>query len=382
MQQEVNALLALGGKGAPQILDSNATQWQDKTVPLWAVMEWIPGKTLQQHVNESPLSLDEALRVTVQLLMTVGECHKLDIHHRDLKHDNVILRDGDLQPILLDFGMSWTKPVVDEERDFRTRMDQEIGNRFLRLPEHAANRHAHHNASDLSMVAGLLFFMLTATAPRVLQDSNGRMPHESSEERFGAVIQDARWPRLRRVLGIAFQPIIEQRFQNAEDILARLGDLLPGVADDGEAAWREELAHIEDLLNSERGRKIEASKSLLLEASQRFLSKYQASLHGTGFVSGGGGPNLVEANRAAEFNFFIVPQGGSNPLVSYTHRIELNDGQVTAIVTIEGEPADAYYTGMATDPEALFEAAERRVGAVLALLLKKMRDKLAGFYST
>lgn len=380
MQQEVNALLALGGNGAPAILESNATHWQDKTVPLWAVMEWIPGRTLQQYVDKSPLPLDEALRVAEQLLITVGECHKLDIHHRDLKHDNVILRDGDLQPILVDFGMSWTRPEVDEDRDFRTRMDQEIGNRFLRLPEHAANRHAHHNASDLSMVAGLLFFMLTATAPRVLQDSSGRMPHESAEDRFGAVLQDARWPRLRRVFGVAFQPVIERRFQNAQDILARLRDLFPAVANAGDAAWREELARIEDLRNSERGRKIEASKSLLMEGSQRFLSKYHASLQGTGFVSGGGGPNLVEGNRAAEFNFMIVPQGGSNPAVSYSHRIELTDGQITAVVTIEGEPADVYFTGMATDPEALYEAAEGKVGPVLALLLKKMREKLAGFY--
>ena len=101
-------------------------------MPLWAVMEWIPGRTLQQRINSSaPLTLDEALRITEQLLMTVGECHKLGIHHRDLKHDNVILRDGDVQPILVDFGMSWTRLEVDEERDFRTRMDQEIGNRFL-----------------------------------------------------------------------------------------------------------------------------------------------------------------------------------------------------------------------------------------------------------
>ena len=65
---------------------------------------------------------------------------------------------------------------------------------------------------------------------------------------------------------------------------------------------------------------------------------------------------------------------------SYVHRIELCDEQVKAIVTIEGERADAYYLGLAADPEALYEAADRKVGAGLALLLKTMRDKLKGLY--
>ena len=134
MQQEVNALLALGGKGAPEILDSNASRWQDQTVPLWAVMEWIPGRTLQQRVNNSPLPLDNALRVTEQLLMTVDECHKLDIHHRDLKHDNVILRDGDLRPILVDFG------IVDEAR---------VGRRSS-----VSDRHRSRDRESLSQAAG------------------------------------------------------------------------------------------------------------------------------------------------------------------------------------------------------------------------------------
>lgn len=381
-QQEVNALLALDGKGAPKILESNVQLWQDKSVPLWAVMEWIPGKTLQEHVNNKPLSLDEALRITEQLLSIVEECHKLGIHHRDLKHDNVILREGNLDPVLVDFGMSWTRPSTEDERDFKTRLDQEIGNRFLRLPEHAAGRHIHNDASDLSMVIGLLFYMLTTAAPRVLQDAEGRMPHETSQDRFGAVLKDPRWPRLRRVFGIAFQMLVEQRFQAAQDIIARLRDLTPAPVDGRDDAWREELARIEDLRSSELGRKIEATKDILMEASQRFLSKYHGHLQGTGFVSGGGGPNLVEGNRAAEFQFMIVPQGGSNPSVSYTHRLQFNEAEVLATVTIEGEGPETYYKGLASDPEALYEAVERKVGPVLAILLKKMHAKLKTLYGS
>ena len=381
MQQEVNALLALDGKGAPKILESNLEYWQDKSVPLWAVMEWIPGKTLQEYVKNRPLALDEAIWMTDQILLTIDECQKLGIHHRDLKHDNLILREGDLQPVLVDFGMSWTRPSAEEEHDFKTGLDQEIGNRFLRLPEHGAGRHIHNDASDLSMVIGLLFYMLTTTAPRALQDANGRMPHETNQERFGAVLMDPRWPRLRRVFGVAFHPMVEQRFQSAQDIITRLRDLTPPPPDRRDDAWREELARIEDLRNSELGRKIEATKEVLMQASHRFLTKYHGHLQGTGFVSGGGGPNLVEGNRAAEFQFMIVPQGGSNPSVSYNHRVELNRTEIAAIVTIEGECTETYFKGLATDPEALYEAVEGKVGPVLALLLKKMHAKLTSLYA-
>ena len=230
------------------------------------------------------------------------------------------------------------------------------------------------------MVVGLLFFMLTATAPRALEDGNRRMPHEHSKDRFGELLYDVRWPRLQRVFNIAFQQDSDWRFQNTEEILMRLGDLTPPTVRDGDDDWREELARIDDLKNSALGRKIEASKPYLLEGNKRFLSKYLASLNGSGFVSGGGGPDFVEGDRATQLAFSMFPEGGSNPLVTYTHRIALDGAQFTATVKVEGEEADTYYVGPASDPEALYEAVEQKVGSVLAMLLRKMNAKLSSFY--
>ena len=141
--------------------------------------------------------------------------YALDIHHRDVKPDNIILRNGLTEaPVLVDFGMSWTKSDYDRAREFETKVGQEIGNRFLRLPEHTPGRHLHDSRSDLTLVVGLLFYTLAGEAPRSLRDLRGAMPHEVSADCFAPLTtQDPRWPRIRRIFNVGFQENIDFRFQ-------------------------------------------------------------------------------------------------------------------------------------------------------------------------
>ena len=53
---------------------------------------------------------------------------------------------------------------------FETKHGQEVGNRFLRLPElSAGDRPKQDQQSDLSFVTGILLYMLTGQDPEVLQ---------------------------------------------------------------------------------------------------------------------------------------------------------------------------------------------------------------------
>ena len=382
MQQEANALLALAAHGVPQVLETNANQWNDKSQFLYIVMEWVEGPTLSQRVGGSPLSLDDALTICISLLDTVSRCHALDIYHRDLKPDNVILRGGAIDAVaLVDFGMSWTKRDDDAEREFQTQVGQEVGNRFLRLPEHVPGRHLHDRRSDLTMVVGLLFYMLTGVAPRALRDVRGAMPHEVNADRFSSMAtHDPRWPRLLRVFNVGFQENIDLRFAESEDILKRLGDLSPPQGMDSDAEMNEELNRINDLLNSERARQLTGMRAVLSEASSRYLASHQRRLGGSGFVSGGSGPNLDAGSSAATINFFIVQQGSSEPKASFSHQVAVVEGEIVATVSIENSPAEKYYRGPVSDVEALFEAVELRVPVVLAALFRVMHSKLQAHY--
>lgn len=243
MQQEANSLLALEGLGVPKLLFANVEHWNDKSVPIFLVMEWIEGCSLNEFISKKCADLDSALSATGSMLKTVDACQRLNVHHRDLKPDNVILRHDDInEPVLVDFGMSWSKPDDDKSREFETPNAQEVGNRFLRLPEYAPGKDSHDQRSDITMVAGLLFYMLSGVYPRVLKDAHDQMPHEARAGSFPSeLLNDPRWPRLKRIFARAFQPMLDMRFQTVAELQAKLSDLNPPQDDHEDAILKAEL---------------------------------------------------------------------------------------------------------------------------------------------
>lgn len=376
--QEVTALRALDGQGCPRVLETNAESWEAEGVELYLVMEWVEGPTLSRYVDSGQVPFDDAISVTRALLLTVGRCHQLGIFHRDLKPDNVIVPNAS-EPVLVDFGMSWSKPEesVDDTRAFETAVGQEIGNRFLRLPEHAAGRHEYHSASDVTMVVGLLFYMLARQAPRILSDASGAMPHERFSSSFApAVTDDPRWPRLRRIFNVGFQSSIASRFSTVEDVLERLDSLLPPPIGDVAAGAEEELARIREITGSDKGRAVAAASQTMLDASQRYLDVHHKALQGTGFVSGGSGPNLTDRNQAVELQFFLVLQNSSDILARFRHVVRFESGYLTATVQVESEQSEVYYRGPAADPDSIIEAIEAMALRVIVKLFRYSRERL------
>jgi serine/threonine protein kinase len=277
MQQEANALIALSGKGVPQLLASNVESWMERGEPLYIVMEWVDGPTLADACSKKKFSIEQALSVALAVLYTIESCHELPLYHRDLKPDNVILLGGSYEnPVLVDFGMAWARPDEEQTRGYDTPVGQELGNRFLRLPEFAPGRDAHDPRSDLSMVVGLLFYMLTNLAPRALDDGRGRMPHEAFEDSFPeAVRQDTRWVRLRRIFNIGFQGSLDLRFQNVEQLRSRLLNLEPPEGSNEEQKLQEELAAIADVMNSAGARSVAVGATIISLAAERFMTTFR-----------------------------------------------------------------------------------------------------------
>jgi eukaryotic-like serine/threonine-protein kinase len=72
------------------------------------IMEFIDGLPLSDHVKGSgPLSLAEATRLTKRLALGLERAHGMDVVHRDLSPDNVMLKGGKIDDaVLIDFGIA------------------------------------------------------------------------------------------------------------------------------------------------------------------------------------------------------------------------------------------------------------------------------------
>ncbi|MEV0114729.1 protein kinase [Streptomyces sp. NPDC050844] len=90
-----------------QILDTPASPHP------WLVMELLPGRTLQDLLEEGTLTPREAARIGRELLSALRVAHAAGILHRDIKPANVLLRErspqdpgGTPSVVLTDFGIA------------------------------------------------------------------------------------------------------------------------------------------------------------------------------------------------------------------------------------------------------------------------------------
>ena len=133
--------------GIPRLIESNAIKYADLSYKLYIASEFIPGTTLTSAMlNNAPPSFHEAVALVRALLDIVEYFHREGWIHRDIKPDNIILRDAAFNcPILVDFGLGYSDDPVDT---FRTEEREELGNRFLRLPELAVGNPVKSRTPD------------------------------------------------------------------------------------------------------------------------------------------------------------------------------------------------------------------------------------------
>src|SRR6185295_1940684 len=62
---------------------------------LWYAMPFVEGETLRSRLRrDGPLSVDQAVRLAREIADALDHAHARGIIHRDVKPENVLLRDG------------------------------------------------------------------------------------------------------------------------------------------------------------------------------------------------------------------------------------------------------------------------------------------------
>lgn len=130
------------------------------------VMEYLEGEPLSSRLRRGPLSWGEAFPILDQTLRALKAAHEKGFVHRDLKPDNLWLRqvDGKTWVKLLDFGIA--KLVGgDEPREKLTQTGSIIGTPHYMSPEQINGARDIDQRTDLYAMGIILYEMFTGATP-------------------------------------------------------------------------------------------------------------------------------------------------------------------------------------------------------------------------
>jgi serine/threonine-protein kinase len=134
---------------------------------LFLIMELLHGNLLANVLEQGPIPVPRALVIARQILVALGEAHKIGVIHRDVKPSNVMLVDvNGLETVkLFDFGIAANERAAVK----LTAAGTAFGTPEYISPEMAMGQKVDPRA-DLYGVAVVLFEMITGRLPFVRSD--------------------------------------------------------------------------------------------------------------------------------------------------------------------------------------------------------------------
>lgn len=180
----------------------------------YLVQEWIDGKNLMQKVKEEGICNESLVKsLLVNLLHVLNYIHSQGVIHRDIKPENIMLRNHDSKPVLIDFGA--VKEVVATVVDSYGTPTSSIviGSPGFMPLEQAIGKPVF--ASDLYSLGLTAIYLLTGKRPQELTDL---LTGEATWRQHAANLS----PGLAAVLDKAIQPLAQQRYRSAREMLEAL----------------------------------------------------------------------------------------------------------------------------------------------------------------
>ncbi|WP_413166529.1 protein kinase domain-containing protein [Capilliphycus salinus ALCB114379] len=198
---------------------------------LFVVQDYVKGATYRELVTQYKsqgirFSELEVTQLMLQLLPVLEYIHAYGVIHRDISPDNIIRRQADGLPVLIDFGgVKQIKAKVDSELGVR-QLPPSPATRLGKMgyaPEEQMQMGIASPHSDLYGLAATVVVLLTGTEPQHLIDSyhltwNWRS-HTSVSPKLAAILDKM----------LAYKP--GDRYQNASQVLQAIKDtpILPHI---------------------------------------------------------------------------------------------------------------------------------------------------------
>ncbi|MCC3574313.1 MAG: protein kinase [Microcoleus sp. PH2017_40_RAT_O_B] len=137
----------------------------------YLVQELIEGMTLTNTIqSESSFSESYVRDFLVNFLPILDYVHQKRIIHRDIKPDNIIIRQSDQKPVLIDFGAVKEAIATTMSSSGSPQTSIAIGTRGFMSSEQAAGRPVY--SSDLFATGLTAIYLLTGKQPQDIETNN------------------------------------------------------------------------------------------------------------------------------------------------------------------------------------------------------------------
>lgn len=194
------------------------------------VQEWIPGQSLADHLKtEGLLNEEQVRRLLIDLLPVLALIHHRGMVHRDIKPGNLMIREADGKPVLIDFGIVKELAGIASNPDERItelaasdspeQFSTRIGTPGFMAPEQEWCQPIFPS-TDLYSLGITAIYALTGKSPkRWVSYQAGK----SQWHHFAPQVSQA----LTEILDKAIQPSPRDRYSTAQDMLEAIQSLVP-----------------------------------------------------------------------------------------------------------------------------------------------------------
>jgi serine/threonine protein kinase len=234
-EREARAISALSHPHICQLYDVGHQDGLD-----YLVLEYLEGETLQHRVGRGPLSLDQVLKIGIEIADALEKAHGKGIVHRDLKPANIMLTKSGAK--LLDFGVAKAAAITDAITDIATAITESkpltiegtiVGTFHYMSPEQIEGREADAR-SDIFALGAVLYEATTGkrafdgrTQATVIAAVLERDPPPITS------VQPMAPPVLNEVIKTCLRKDPDERFQTAHDLKLQLQWIAIGLTGTG-----------------------------------------------------------------------------------------------------------------------------------------------------
>ena len=191
----------------PNIISIKACFEENYTA--YYVMEYIEGENLMEKVrNQGALPLQKAIDYIVRIGDAVEYIHQKRINHFDIKPANIMIRERDDSPILIDFGLS---KQYDKSIPFTTTSPVGLSKGFAPIEQYSEIKEFSPQ-SDIYALGATLYFMITGKVP----------PESTTLAEESLYFPENLTPGIREVISKAMKMQRQERYATVNEFISSL----------------------------------------------------------------------------------------------------------------------------------------------------------------